>query len=269
MSNEERHELDPEIREIFARGDVGRHPSYEQLAAYARGELPESEAERLQEHLGPCRECTAAVLAFEFPRLEAAAADRLPDSEVAADVEAIVAGAGQATVGPRRGEHGSRGVLAFAAMLAVACLALAILAARLGRQVGELEDALRSSRAVATRPEAIAPPQTGVPIVDLYPAGVARGEAAAPRPIQLGGDAAMVALILTPPSGLRHDAYAVRIFAADGELWRGPARANEAGAFVVVLPRRFAEAGAHRIVLYGTDATREQLLETYPTPFEL
>ncbi len=267
MSNEDSRALDAGIREIFARGDVGQHPSSEELAAYARGELAAAQAERLQEHLGPCRKCTAAVLALEFPRLEAATADRVPDAEVAAGVEAIVSRT-------RPGASRSRTLLAVAAMLAVACLSLALLAVKLQRQVGELDDALQRVRTVSTLPApgrlATLPPQTNVPIVDLYPSSVARSEAPEPRPIRLPHDAAMVTLILTPPSGLSHDAYALRILDAAGvELWRGPARPGAAAAFVMVLPRRFAEAGADRIELYGIDGRSDRLLETYRVRFEL
>ncbi len=279
MSNETSDQLDREIREIFAkatsasplrsRADVGRHASSEELAAYARGELPAEKERRLQEHLGPCRQCTAAVLALEFPRLEVAAADRLPDAEVAAGVEAIVT-----RVRPgdfRSGRTESRVLFAVAAVLTVACISLALAAVELRRQVTDLEDALLRVHTASALPALdTLPPQTGVPIVDLYPSSFARGEALAPRPIPLPGDAAMVALILTVPSGPAHDAYLLRIFgAADSELWHGSARRGAAGTFVVVLPRRFVEAGPERIALYGIDGAREQLLETYRLRFEL
>lgn len=269
MSNEEWGGLDQEVREILAAGAVGRHPSDAELTAYARGELSTAEAERLQEHLGPCRRCTAAVLAVELPRLEGAAAKRLSDAEVSAGVEAIVAGIRQPSVARR-----DRVWIALAAVLAVACVSLALLATQFRRQVGELEDTLArinpASTLPAADPLAIGPPQTGVPIVDLFPSSVARGETTAPPAIRLPGAAAMVALILTPPSGLSHAAYALRIFdAADSELWRGQARPNEAGAFVVVLPRRFVEVAPARISLYGIDGTSEHLVESYPLRFEL
>ncbi len=289
MSNQTSDQLDQGIREIFAqatpasplrsRAGGGQHPSNEELAAYARGELPAAEARGLQEHLGPCRECTAAVLAFGSPRLEAAATDRLSDAEVAAGVEAIVTRARPDSARPDRARPDrarpdrarSRALLAVAAVLTIACVSLALVAVKFRRQVSDLENALaRVSAAPALPVPGAMPPRTGVPIVDLYPSSFARGEAVAPRSIPLPKGAAMVALILTPPSGLSHDAYELRILgAADSELWRGSARRSAAGAFVVVLPRSFAEAGPERIVLYAVDDKGEQLLETYRLRFEL
>ena len=252
--------FDAEIREVFARRDAGQHPSSEALSAYVRGELSEAEAERIQEHLGLCRQSTALVLALDHASLESAD-DGVPEAEVAASVDAIVS----RTHAPRSRPWP---LLAAAAVLAVACLSLALLTVKLQRQVGALEGVL--SEALATSAPSRLSPQTGVPIVDLYPSSVARGEATAPRAIPLPDDAGMVTLILNPPPGPAYDAYALRVTGGDDvEIWRGPARPGEAGTFVVVLPRHFAEQGADRIELYGLDGDAQQLLETYWMRFEL
>ena len=258
MSHQDRHELDSQIREIFALDDAGPHPPAEELAAYARGELPAAESERLQAHLGPCRECTAAVLALGSP----AEAGGLPDAEVAAGVEAIVSG-----VHGRRSPAG-RGWTALAAAAAIAILTLSLALWSAWQRIGELEHAVPQVRTARGSASALdLPPQTGVPIVDLYPSSVARGEPEEPRAIPLAPDAPMVVLILTPPSGPPHDAYSLRIADAAGvELWRGPTHPGEAGTFVVVLPRRLAGAGV--VELYGGAAGSERLLETYHVRFE-
>jgi hypothetical protein len=158
-------------------------------------------------------------------------------------------------------------VLAAAAVLAIVSLSLALWFAR--QRVAELEDAVRQARGAP--PVAVdLSPQTGVPIVDLFPSSVARSESDVPRTIPLAPDAAMVTLILTPPSEPSHDAYALAIADAAGvELWRGAARPGEAGTFVVVLPRRLAEAGASRLELYAIGDGSQRLLETYRVRFEL
>ncbi|MEM7356656.1 MAG: hypothetical protein AAF657_37920 [Acidobacteriota bacterium] len=267
MSEDDRNALDQEIRALLGASDVGQHPSHDELAAYVRGDLPAAAAERLQEHLGPCRQCTATVLALDLPELEDFEVEALPAAEIVAEVDTIVART-RAEAEPAA----RRPLLALAAMLAIACLALGIFVVHQQQQLEELEDALlrvAETTSVAQADPAEGPPQTGVPIVDLYPSSVARGEVSVAS-VAIPGQAAMVVLILTPPSDLSFESYVLRLFdAADRELWRGPARANAAGSFVVVLPRRFAEASPERIVLYGLEGAVERQVEVYRVRFEL
>ncbi len=278
MSPRDPDPIDAEIRAVFADIDVGSHPSAKELAAYARDELPEAEERRLQHHLGLCRECTAAVLALDFSDLEVPPG-QLSDAEVADEVEAIMARASDSPAPPAGSlpalaqpsfRSPSRALFAVAAMLAVACLSLALFTLKIRQQVGELEDALHFARQASVRPTVgDLPPQTGVPIVDLFPSSVARGETAA-RPISLGSEATMAVLILTPPSGPTLDAYDLQLLDQTGaELWRGPAQLAPAGVFVLLLPRHFAEAGADRVVLYGLEDGSAKPLEIYPLRFEL
>ena len=283
MSLQDSDPIDAEIREIFAQADAGPHPSADELTAYARGEMPETAASRVQQHLGPCRECTAMVLALgrtgrtePGPDHLEATPDGLSDADVEASVEAIVARATGHRAPPTAAHPRPRSpwTLVAAAVLAVASFSLAWLTLDLRQRLGELEAALQIARASPTfsmpaQPVIDSlPPQTGVPIVDLLPPSVARGETA--PPILLNAETAMVTLIFTPPSGRSYSAYRLRVLDAEGvELWAGPAQPNPAGTFVLLLPRRFAESGADRVVLEGVDGTALQPLETYALRFEL
>jgi len=281
VSRHQESDLDAEIREIFAQSErsLTEHPTLDQLAAYAHGEASEDVADSTRDHLGQCRECTAVVFAMT------GAADPLPPEEVAAGVDAVMRQVNQerfqndgfvspiarpGNVAALRAQR-ARVAYALAATLAIACLFLGFFASRLQRDVGELEAALLTLRSASESPVRppgeLARPQTSMPILDLYPSGVVRGESA-DSGFSLPPDAAMVTLLLTPPSGVTSTAYALRVSDSHGqELWRGTARPNIAGAFVLVLPRSLVAAGVSQVRLYAIEGTQERQIEEYAIRF--
>jgi hypothetical protein len=54
----------PGTYQTWLRPPVGRCESVDRLLAYYHGELPEAEADPVQEHLSLCRDCADLVLAI-------------------------------------------------------------------------------------------------------------------------------------------------------------------------------------------------------------
>ncbi|MGD2115281.1 MAG: zf-HC2 domain-containing protein [Acidobacteriota bacterium] len=229
------------------------HPDPDELFAYHEGRLSRSSAERVQEHLVHCADCSAAVLDFaEFPHLEPPDASlRLSEAQVEERWRSVE----REIASRRRPLHRrSEVLLPLAALFFFATIGLGLWVSALRQQV----DALRGPRGDV------------YVMADLRPGGGAtRGEPTARR-LPAWAERAVVLLALAP--GADYPSYEVEVSGPDGggRLATLPVYQTPEGGFAVEVPARLlASPGRHRFALYGLEGTGRELLAEYPLRIEI
>ena len=232
---------------------AGAHPSPEQLVAYHHDRLPPAEIEPVQEHLAQCRLCADLLLELvRFTGEEDGARPGLVDFEAEAAWrqlaprlrEEIRADSTAEISPPERRKRAPVARLAYglAAALLISTVGLGLWAGRLRGQL----DALRR-------------PQANVPILNLEPAGFARGDDA--QVVARAGRRSV--LILNPTSFPAPASYRVEILAAGGaRLWSGEGLLpTGAGNFNLELPGDLLTPGTYRLRLLrdGEEAAKFDL----------
>ncbi|MFY9824647.1 MAG: zf-HC2 domain-containing protein [Thermoanaerobaculia bacterium] len=220
------------------------HPEPETLAAYHAGELPEGEAQRLQEHLLACRECAALLVDLDGLADPGFGAGSLSPEDQAAlwgRIEGEIQHAGTpapATVvpllRPARFAPQRRWLQALAAALLVATVGLSAWVVSLRRTVA-----------------ALGRPEPNAPVVDLY-SGTSRS-AGSPQPVAIvPGDFRFFTVILHPPHARSTSRYRVEITrAGGGSVWsRNGVAPSPLGPLPLTLTRSLIGPGEYRIRLY-------------------
>jgi hypothetical protein len=249
---------------------IGGCPPAETLARAMAGALPRDEAEAVADHLGECGDCAE----------DAQALRNLESWAERATLEDASPGRHTREVARRSWTSHPLAAVAATLLLAVAGLSLglwrmrdqgqqaqAALQARLDESVrteGDLRaelDRLRARQQVAVvKPQPQAVPN--VAIVDLLPAGAARGGPSVPT--APAGAPLVVAVLTVRGDAPRYEDYVV-------EVWRGPrmsyrdvgfVRSRE-DTFTVVLPIELLAGGDNRIRLLGVRGGRSTLIEEY------
>lgn len=240
--------LQEEIRELAgqARRRLTAHPRPEDLLAYQAGDLPDEEADRIQEHLALCSECVRTVRDLSsFPDVEPAREeDRLSEDELAAAWTRLRQAVAPST--RRRRRFLSLTGLAFAASLLVV-LGLAFQVVRLQKSVRELSI-----------------PRADVQIADLVPGGEIRERSGEEETIRLEPWAERILLILNLADARHYPQHRIDVATADGAVvWSRAGVYRDAGGIVAVeLPKRLLPAGGYRIRLYGLgDGAPEPIAE--------
>lgn len=246
-------ELREAVEEIVAAARRDSHPDPERLAAYHAGELPLAEAERLQDHLVACRECSGLLLDLDRLADPLFGAEMIPEETKEDLWRRVLDGvrreeAPAAPVVPiRRPSSSLRQFQALAAALLIATVGLSLWVASLRRTVGEL------SR-----------PQVNAPVLDLY-AGTVRGEEDGRPAMSVPAGARVFTVILNAPGRRSHDEYRVEIAREGGAVaWSGEGlEPNLFGSFSVTLSRNLLPPGDYRIRLFGRTGGEEQRIEEY------
>lgn len=256
-------EHEPEIGQAVeewvaaASADAGEHPDPERLAAYHAGELPEEEAQRVQDHILVCRECAELLLDLEGLGDPASGQDvDIPASTGEAVWERlrqeIRAGARPETVvpfSPRRRSAPPPWMSALAAALLVAVIGLSVWVASLRQTVRELSA-----------------PEVNAPVLEPVPSGIGPREGG-PAPVaeEVPSGVRLFALILSPVRRGDFQDYEVEISRAGGGVVRRQAglRPNVYGSFSLIVTRSSLGAGDYRVLLYGigSGGQRESLGE--------
>jgi len=249
------------------------HPSPEQLLAYHRRELSETDAEALREHLACCRECARVVLAapefFTPPDEEPPALA----PELAAVWEKLAAEIAAEESAPppdplpfkarREARPGRARAPRFSARNTLAVAASALLAAGLAFAWGLARD--RDARELAR-------PRFGVPVASVQGAGASRsGESPAGAPpgaadftFAPGQD--VVLLALTPEEVPEQAAFRARILDPRGKVVFEAADLHPqppASTFNVELRRAFFSPGAWCIELFARVGSEESVIDSY------
>lgn len=236
----------PDDNRSDRRGDRPGHPDPVVLLDYHEGKLSADEADRVQEHLVHCPECSQVILDFaDFPRLEPRTeAHRLTPAEVERqrrDLEARI----ERESRPAWQRH--EVLLPLAATFLVAAAGLAVWGARLQVRIAELDG-----------------PRGDVYIVgQVAPEGaLVRGSDVRRVPPWAGGVQFYLPL---SPAEPEYPAYEVDVVSGSGRrvvTGLGVERTPE-GGFGLQLPRGRLPDGRYRFELYGIrDGTRTGL-ETY------
>jgi hypothetical protein len=252
-------------RALFAaarRHQDGGHPSADELAAHAAGELAEEEREGLEEHLARCPECASVVRDLAaFPALEPPPGTPARDDErVQAAWERLAGTLGEESAGggdderprvlrwpPARGGFWAPLPWAIAAALLLATVSLALWGVHLQRSLARLADA-----------------RINVPVVELVPAGAAaeRGAAGERLAVPSGGRSAVFLLEL---GDLRpFTQYRVELVANGEPVWsRSGLRPVGDGRFTLELPLRLLAPGRYELRLSGLADGDETPLARY------
>ena len=219
--------------------DVGPHPDPGELRRFQAGELPETEAERLREHLLGCRECMAYLRSPE----SFAVTDPKTDFEIAAFWRGL-----RPDLKPSRVRQGSRqrGVYALAAGLAAGVLGLGTWSAM-------------QSRTIAT----LSAPRPNVPIHDLSAADARGGPVRHPASLVAGVGGV---LVLTPTAVPEQTEYGLRIL-GPGEAAihtvHGLVPDPHDQTFSLDVMPGFLEPGAYTVELYGNGPGGKTALGTF------
>ncbi|HEX6900794.1 MAG TPA: zf-HC2 domain-containing protein [Thermoanaerobaculia bacterium] len=245
-------ELREAVEEIVAAARRDAHPDPERLAAYHAGELPLAEAERLQDHLVACRECSGLLLDLDRLADPLFGAETIPEATKDDLWRRVLAGVRREDAPPapvvpiRRPSSSLRPFQALAAALLIATLGLSLWVASLRRTVGEL------SR-----------PQVNAPVVDLY-AGTVRGETSAPVP-SIPPDMEVFTVVLNPAGHRSEDGYRLEIARQGGAVvWNGEGlKPNAFGSLSLTLSRRLLPPGDYRFRLFGRTGGNERRIEEY------
>jgi hypothetical protein len=235
------------------------HPEPETLAAYHGGELPEDEAQRLQEHLLACPECAALLLdldgladpGFGAGSLSAADQEALW-GRIAAEIQKE-APALAPVVPLRRPSRSSRSTPQPRWLQA---LAAALLAATVG-----LSAWVASLRHTV---EALNRPEPNAPVIDLY-SGTSRS-AGSPRPGAIvPGNFRFFTVILHPPHARSTSRYRVEIVRAEGgSVWsRGGIMPDPLGPLPLTLTRSLIGPGEYWIRLFEETGNPKEPLVDY------
>jgi len=138
----------------------------------------------------------------------------------------------------------------------------------------QLEETARRSRQYETEiaelskaVDELSQPQINVPIEDLQPREVIRGQGqgSTVQTIEVPSGANLFALILNVVDQESYPDYALEILDQRGkQVWREDGlQPGPVNNFTVALPRRLFPAGGYRIKLYGLRAGRRHLVEEY------
>lgn len=216
------------------RARLGEPPTAEKLLAYERGELPEKEAERIQQ------------LLVAYPELARAFATAFPDEEVELPAEVIERQWNAFRGAETRPENGR--VLLFwraaAGLAAAAAIAFAVM--------------LWQTRSAMLRPHVI--PEATI----LTPDGV-RGIGTGPKYAVTPGSAS-VHLVVSLIGPTDYERYRLELINSDSQarIWTSaPLEATNSNSFDVEVPTRALPPGTYRITAYGLRGTAEELVATY------
>jgi len=230
------------------------HPEPETLAAYHAGELPEGEAQRLQDHLLTCRECAALLVDLDgladpaFGAGSLSAADQedlwgriqgsLEQEESLAPVIPLRR--------PSRSSQQPRWLQALAASLLVATVGLSAWVVSLRRTV-----------------ETLGTPEPNAPVIDLY-SGASRS-AGSPQPgATIPRDFRFFTVILHPPHSRSTKRYRVEILReGGGSVWsRDGVAPDPLGPLPLTLTRSLIGPGEYRIRLFDESGNpREPVMD--------
>jgi hypothetical protein len=236
-----------------SREHLGEPPTAEQLRAYSRGELAESEEERIREFLAAYPELAASlVVPFPTEGAEPGDPDYLSDAEYPAHWAAMQQRMSSHPVAqPER-------VLRFHRRLSFALAAMLVLA------FGGILLQAQSNRRLAHE---LASPRIAFEERILSPDG-RRGMSDEFTPLDSNGNAYLLrpSLVNADP----YPSYRAEILDASASsphvLWNAPSiPRHEDDSFAILVPREFLSSGGrYRIVLYGLDAGgHESRLATY------
>lgn len=223
-----------------------QHPGVDDLISYHQGELPEAEADRVQEHLVVCGDCLIRL--SELDAMVEAGVQGPPETGD------VVETAAWRALRPLLRRPGRTVPLALAAAFLVAAVGLGLWALQQRAETTRLQDHLaRLSR-----------PQPAAEIVDLYSDTAVRGSSGQPGPVDLSSvDHLTVILHLPEPPDV--DSFEAEILDSAGTpVWRGRVRMDELGTLSLGLPRPFLDAGLYRIVVYGASGENRERLATFP-----
>jgi len=270
---------------------AGEHPTIDELIAYRAGELPETERERLQEHLAACKECFeklreldafaaapsavgavsgSGVVDFEVaafwrqlrPQLELEPGSvEEPSSPEPATATTSAAPATEPT--PTESAAVRRIPAATPLWRRPAAIAASFLVTVVG--LGAL--LLLQQHRLADQGRTIAEltrPRPNPEIYDLYPDGSERSGAASE--IRSFEGPAGATLIITPREPGDYPDYRVEIVDAGGEeVWSGSGFEKHPvdGTFSLWLPPGAFPPGEYRVRLQGVDEGSTDLLEEY------
>jgi hypothetical protein len=231
-------------REAVERGraSVGPPPAPEELVAWSRGELSESEAAHMRERLAYYPDLAAAL--SEDDEAAEDEAPLLTREQLANDWELIQQRMAP-TVSPQ--VAAAKGMRWRAWMTAIPVLATFMFA---GLWV-------RSLYTIGTLRRQIEQPRENVERVDLY-AGVPRG-APSPTPIVLPPSTKHIFFTLNVAEELQARAFRVEIRNLDTTpptvIWKNPVMRSRDGTFSIEVPRSFLPGQTYQINLHADTST--------------
>lgn len=234
------------------------HPKPETLAAYHAGELPEDEAQRLQEHLLACRECAALLLDLDgladpgFGAGSLSAADQEAlwgriETEIRKEKPALAPPAPVIPLRPASRAPQPRWLQALAAALLAATVGLSAWVASLRHTV-----------------ETLNRPEPNAPVIDLY-SGASRS-AGSPQPgAVVPRNFRFFTVILHPPHARSTSRYRVEITrAGGGSVWsRDGVAPDLLGPLPLTLTRSLTGPGEYRIRLFEETGNPKEPLVDY------
>ncbi|HEV7509045.1 MAG TPA: zf-HC2 domain-containing protein [Thermoanaerobaculia bacterium] len=232
------------------------HPKPETLAAYHAGELPDGEAQPLQEHLLACRECAALLLDLDSladPGFGAGSLSAADQEALWGRIEGKIQEEEPALVPviplrrPSRFSPQPRWLQALAAALLVATVGLSVWVVSLRRTV-----------------ESLNRPEPNAPVIDLY-SGTSRS-AGSPQPVAIvPSDFRFFTVILHPPHSRSTNRYRVEIArAGGGSVWsRDGVAPDPLGPLPLTLTRSLIGPGEYRIRLFEETGNPKEPLVDY------
>lgn len=236
----EQNELDAVYRDLIAKGRerVGEPPSPETLVAYSRGELPESEAEKVRESLAYYPDLAEALAEGEQKADDAS--PYLSKAQLDADWQALQRKLNVRPMPARRPSRTWQWATAASLALTVVCAAMWL------RTWSDLHR-----------------PHTGVQRIEVFDDS-ARGRAL-PRTIQPGPDTRFLVLTLTFAAPITTDdfrAEIVDLHSTDPRaIWSSSIGRGQDGTFTIELPATFLRPGPYRIDLY--EGNQREPVATY------
>jgi len=237
------------------RKTLGEPPTAEEMLAYSRGELSESEEERIHDFLVAYPDLARAYSA-PFPEAPRESdPDAVPEDELRAGWSVLQRrlGRNRGTADPRAEAQRGRVVFrhyvptAIAAALAVVFFALYV----------QAESRARYHERAGRLPRVLAAPQ------ELEPDGN-RGPAGAPTMLRKDGEAYLLKPRLI--NQVRHPHYRIDLVDASGKLlWRNSsAEPDQNDAFLIAIPHHFLTAGqTYRLRIFGVDGETQTEVGTY------
>jgi hypothetical protein len=235
---------DDDVRRLAraVEANLSAHPDAEALVAHQRGDLPQAEADALEEHLAWCRDC--ASLYRDVPWFFEEEAEPSDPAERAAAWSALEARLEEeeppvAAHPVRRRTTGFRLMSGLAAALAVVLGGAVYWMVQMHGRVDELGR-----------------PRGNVPIRDLAPEGAERTPEQGPPTVSLERGAQ---LVLDTSSDLAAGSYLAEIEEQDGRvLWRiDGLRPTDYGTLTLALPPGALPPGLYRIVVRGEGGAPE------------
>ena len=235
---------DDDVRRLAraVEANLPAHPDAETLVAHQRGELPQAEADALEEHLAWCRDC--ASLYRDVPWFFEGEAEPVDPAERAADWSALEARLEEEAPpaearSVRRRTTGLRLMSGLAAALAVVLGGAVYWMVQANGRVDELQR-----------------PRGNVPIRDLAPEGAQRTPEQGPPTVSLERGAQ---LVLDTSSDLGTGSYQAQIEKQDGRvLWTIEGlRPSDYGTLTIGLPPASLPPGLYRIVVQGEGGAPE------------